>query len=143
MNRKQFFEEFEKTKSYRESLESKKSELSKQIKETNTDLEKINKINQVLSGLHMSPEDQDPGKNRPSYFFVEKITDSDIIPNEDNEPKKYATCPACDTKRPIILRYHQTIDSDYGDRWEKAAYIICPNDGLTFLKGESRTHRFL
>ncbi len=97
-------------------------------------------MQRVLAGLKTTPNQSDPGKHDPAFYFVAEIKCSDI--KEAGEPSLYQPCPQCKADQPVLMLYLQTEDTPDGDTWEKDAFILCAEDGIYKLAHFESDHRF-
>lgn len=124
MNTQEFFGQFE-------SLDGVVDQLSKESGRLEASLNAKKAVQQVLAGLKSTPQEHDPGKYGPAFYFVERIG-SDNIQRSD-EPSLYRPCPQCQREQPVVMKYEQTFDSPDFDQWAKEALVVCPNDGAYSL----------
>lgn len=117
-------------------------EALKGLQETKRRIDEDNARKAKLKGQY-DPIAYDPGKNDDAYFFVQRLTDNDIIAREEFEPALYEAC-SCGRQLPVLMWYTQTEDSPYGDTLAKQAFTICIDCvKINNIKSTARSHRFL
>ncbi|MFH1711017.1 MAG: hypothetical protein ABH840_01780 [Nanoarchaeota archaeon] len=91
---------------------------------------KLEEIKEVIEGLKRTENDSKrkgfyEGKYAPSYRYVERIEEDDIVATKEFKPGMRYSCPDCGSEVPVLRYYHQEYDSPEGDTWVTKALAIC------------------
>ena len=90
----------------------------------------LKEITEIIEGLRRTQEDSKredyyEGKYYPSYKYVERIEEDEIVTTEDFKPGMMHSCPDCGSETPVIRYYYQEYDSPEEDIWVTKALAIC------------------